>query len=141
MIQGKMDSPPLLSKSTLLDLEMLKTDTDGTIKETNELRAKAVKPPASSIEALLIEYSEVFQGIRCIRDKNTEKEIEVKQKLDSEATLVAQKPRPVPCHLQKPLKEWLRQVVKEEIFEKVSQGEPITWCLLLVVRQNPRTQR
>ena len=67
VIQGKMDSPPLLSKSTLIELGML--------KETNELRIKTVKPAANNIEALLEEYSEVFQGIGCFRDKNTGKKI------------------------------------------------------------------
>jgi len=46
--------------------------------------------------------------------------------MDPEAILVAQKPRPVPYHLQKPLKEWLEQAVKEKIFEKVPDGETIT---------------
>ena len=35
VIQGKMDSPPLLSKSTLLKLGMLQIDPEGTLKETN----------------------------------------------------------------------------------------------------------
>ena len=43
VIQVKMDSPPLLSKSTLLDLGMLKIDSEGTLKETNELRIKSAK--------------------------------------------------------------------------------------------------
>ena len=45
------------------------------------------------------------------------------------STFVAQKPRPVPYHLQKPLKEWLEQEVKENILilrksqmEKPSHG-------------------
>ena len=97
VIQGKMDSP-LLSKSTLLELGMLKIDPDGALRETSELRIKAVKPPASSTEALLSEYSDVFQGIGCFQDKNTGKEIEVKLEMDPEATPVAQKPRPVPYH-------------------------------------------
>ena len=36
-----------------------------------------------------------------------------------EAIPVAQKPRPVPYHLQRPLQQWLEQEVKEDIFEKV----------------------
>jgi len=51
---------------------------------------------------------------------------------------VAQKPRPVPYHLQKPLKDWLDQGVKEDIFEKVPDGEPITWCSPLVVQPKPK---
>ena len=51
---------------------------------------------------------------------------------------MAQKPRPVPYHLQKPLKDWLDQGVKEDIFEKVPDGEPITWCSPLVVQPKPK---
>ena len=53
VIQGKMDSPPLLSKRTLLELGMLKVDSEGTLKETNELRINTVKTLDVSIEAIL----------------------------------------------------------------------------------------
>ena len=101
-IEGKMDSPPLLSKNTLIGLGMIKIDRDGTPKETNEFRIKSVKPP-DDIEALLSEYNDNFQGIGCFQDKSTGKEIEVKLEMDPEAIPVAQKPRLVPYHLQKPL--------------------------------------
>ena len=64
MIQGKMDSPPLLSINTLLELGMLKIDLERKLKETNELRIKTVKTPEDSIEAALNNYSNIFQGIR-----------------------------------------------------------------------------
>ena len=134
VIQGKMDSPPLLSKSTLMELGMLKIDPEGTLKETNELRIKTLKTPDDSIETVLREYSDVFQGISCFREKNTGKKIEVKLEMETDAKPVAQKPRPVPYHLQKPLKDWLDQGVKEEIFEKVPEGEAICWCSPLVVQ-------
>ena len=138
VIQGKMDSPPLLSKSTLLELGMLKIDPEGTLKETNELRIKTVKTSDDSIEAALSEYSDVFQGIGCFREKSTGKKIEVKLEMEPDAEPVAQKPRPVPYHLQKPLKDWLDQGVNEEIFEKVPDGEAITWCSPLVVQPKPK---
>ena len=53
VIKGKMDSPPLLSKSTLLELVMLKIDPEGTLKEINELRIKTVKTSEDSINAVL----------------------------------------------------------------------------------------
>ena len=138
VIQGKMDSPPLLSKSTLIDLGMLKIDPEGTLKETNELRINTVKTLDVSIEAILSEYNDVFQGIGCFREKKTGKKIEVKLEMETDANPVAQKPRPVPYHLQKPLKAWLDQGVKEEIFEKVPDGEAITWCSPLVVQPKPK---
>ena len=50
---------------------------------------------------------------------------------------MAQKPRPVPYHLEKPLKDRLDQGVKE-IFKKVPDGEAITWCSQLVAQPNPK---
>ena len=73
VIQGKMDSLPLPSKSTLLELGMLKIDPEGTIKDW------------------------LPSG------KNTGKKIEVKLEMETDAKPVAQKPCPVPYHLQKPL--------------------------------------
>ena len=138
VIQGKMDSPPLLSKSTLLELGMLKIDPEGTLKETNELRINTVKTLDNSIETILSEYSDIFQGIGSFQEKNTGKKIEVKLEMETDAKPVAQKPRPVPYHLQKPLKDWLDQGVKQEIFKKVPDGEAITWCSPLVVQPKPK---
>ena len=138
VIQGKMNSSPPLSKSTLLELGMLKIDPEGRLKETNELRINTVKTLDVSIEAIRSEYSDVFQGIGCFREKNTGKKIKVKLEMETDANPVAQKPRPVPYHLQKPLKAWLDQGVKEEIFEKVPDGEAVTWCSPLVVQPKPK---
>ena len=58
--------------------------------------------------------------------------------MKTDATPVAQKPRRVPYYLQEPLRRWLDECVKEEIFEKVEPGEPVTWCSPLVVQPKPR---
>ena len=116
---------------------MLKIEPQGTLKETNDLRIHSVKA-AGDVEAILDEYKEVFEGIGCILDKNTGEEIEVKLEIEPEATPVAQKPRHVAYHLQEPLKKWLNQGVEEKIFEKVPDGEPITWCSPLVVQPKPK---
>ena len=55
-----------------------------------------------------------------------------------DATPTAQKPRPVPYYLQEPLRKWLDECVKEEIFERVEPGQPVTWCSPLVVQPKPR---
>ena len=58
VIEGKMDSPPLLCKNTLVELGMLRIEPRGTLKETNELRIKAMKQPeANDLEELLNEYN------------------------------------------------------------------------------------
>ena len=51
---------------------------------------------------------------------------------------VAQKPRPVPYYLQEPLRKCLDECIKEDIYEEVQPGEPITWCSPLVVLPKPR---
>ena len=58
--------------------------------------------------------------------------------MDPEAIPVDQKPCPVPYHLQKPLKEWPEQGVKENIFEKFPGGETITWCSPLDEQPKPK---
>ena len=55
----------------------------------------------------------------------------------SKAIPVAQRPRPVLYHLQKPLKEWLKQGVNETIFKNVPDGETITWYSPLVLQPKP----
>ena len=85
VIQEKMDSLTLLSKSTLLELGMLKIDPEGTLKETNEQRIKTVKTPDDSIETVLSEYSNIFQGIGSFQEKHTgNKKIEVKLEMDTD---------------------------------------------------------
>ena len=71
---------------------MLKIDPEGTLKDTNELRIKTVKKPDDSFETALSEYSDVFQGIGCFREKRTGKKIEVKLEMETDA-----KPLLTPC--------------------------------------------
>ena len=68
VIEGHMDSPPLLGKHTLEELGMLKIDPGGCLKASNELRIKSVGKPQADTEAILKEYSDVFQGIGIIKD-------------------------------------------------------------------------
>ena len=56
----------------------------------------------------------------------------------SGAVPVAQKPRPVSYYLQEPLRKWLDECIKEDIYEEVQPGEPFTWCSPLVVQSKPR---
>ena len=139
VVKGNIDSPPLICKKTLLDLGMLEIEPEGTLRETNELRIKTVKPQATDeLQRLLTEYNEVFEGIGCFKEKKTGEEIEVKPEIIPEAKPVAQKPRRVAYHLQKPLKECLEEGVEKKIFEKVPACEPITWCSPLVVQPKPK---
>ena len=119
-------------------MECRKIDPEATLKETKELRVETIKTPDGSIEAALSEYSDVFQGIGCFREKSTGKKIEVKLEMERDAEPVAQNPRLVPYHLKKPLKDWLDQGVTEEIFEKVPDGDAITRCSPLVVQPKPK---
>ena len=87
---------------------------------------------------ILQRHDEVFKGIGKIYDKKNGEEFLVKFSMKSEAAPIAQKPRPVPYYLKEPLKKWLDECIKEEIFEKVKPGEPVTWCSPLVVQPKPR---
>ena len=57
--------------------------------------------------------------------------------MKSEAAPIAQKPSPVAYYFQQPLKKWWKQYLEEEIFEEVPEGEPVIWCLPLVVQPKP----
>ena len=74
----------------------MKFGPEGTLKETDELKIKPVKTLDGSIETVLSEYSDVFKGIGCFREKNTAKKIEVKLEMETDAKPVAHKPRVSP---------------------------------------------
>ena len=145
VIQGHIYSPPLLSRETLMELGMLKIDPQGTLREENDLKIRAVKHEMkktatlqNNLERIISDHDAVFHGIGEIRDPKTGQPIEARLEMDPEAVPVAQKPRNVPYYLQQPLKEWLEEGVREGIFEKVPPNEAITWCSPLVVQPKPK---
>ena len=106
MIQRKIDSLPLVSKSTLLEL--------GTLKETNELRINCMK-------TILSDYSDIFQGISGFREKNTRRlKSSWKWKLKQNLWLRNQ----TLCCITSRNHS---QGVEDKIFKKVPDGEAITW--------------
>ena len=147
VIKGRINSPPLLGKGTLIELGMLQIKPDGTLKEPNELgiqreRVNSVVSqklqPSKEVSQLLDKFDVVFQGIGKIADKKCDKDFTVKFSMKPDAVPVAQKPRPIPYYLQEPLKKWLDQCLEEDIFERVEAGDPVTWCSPLVVQPKPR---
>ena len=81
VIKGKINSPPMLGRRTLIELGTLEIRPDGSLKGSNELRrtdSKAVKSTLNSkaksdIETILQQHEEVFNGIEKIFDtKNNE---------------------------------------------------------------------
>jgi hypothetical protein len=50
---------------------------------------------------------------------------------------VAEKPRPVAYHLQPALKQWLKEGVEADLFLKLPDNTPVTWCSPLVVQPKP----
>ena len=112
VIKGKMDSPPLICKDVLLELGMLKIEPEGKLREPNGLRIKTVKT-SDRVEKLLTEYGDIFKGIGCVKERDTGNNMEVKLEMNPTAKPVAQKPRNVPYHLQKPLKKVARRRHRE----------------------------
>ena len=91
-----------------------------------------------SIEEITSKFSSVFEGIGLIKDMKNDKELYVQFSMKESAAPVAQRPRPVPYYLQKPLRLWLDQCVEDGIFESVPTDEPITWCSPVVVQPKPK---
>ena len=147
VVRGRINSPPLISKDTLIKLGMIQLDPNGSLTEANDMRipedtlnVKAVAENTTApvqIEEITEKFSQVFKGIGMIKDIKKGKEIFDKFSMKPEAVPVAQKPRPVAYYLQKPLREWLDLCIKEGIFEEVPQGEPVTWCSPLVGQPKP----
>lgn len=91
-----------------------------------------------STRKIVLKYKDRFTGIGKIKDYKNDREIFAKFNMKPNATPVAQKPRPVPYNLQKPLKHWLDDMVAEDVFEWVPTGEAIQWCSNLHVEPKPK---
>ena len=66
------------------------------------------------------------------------KNLYVQFSIKQNAAPIAQRPRPVPYYLQKPLKVWLEQCLENGIFEPVPADKPITWCSPIVMQPKPK---
>jgi len=128
VVRGIINSPPLISNSTLQELGMLQIREHGSFAETNDPRiqeeprgiksVKQDKDLKTEIKEITDNYSDVFKAIGKIRDIKNGKEFYAKFSMRSEAVPVAQRPSPVAYYLQEPLKKWLGQCVDEEISKR-----------------------
>ena len=142
VVFGRIKSPPLIGKETLLGLGMLKIQPNGSLADPNSLGTSSEGCVANTVkdtgmqemEDLVAKYSHLFEGIGKMEDKKRGKEILGHFHMKANAIPVAQKPRSVPYYLQEPLKKWLDQGLAEDIFEKVPDDEPVTWCSPVVVQ-------
>ena len=101
VVFGRIQSPPLISKETLMDLGMLEIRPDGDFAEPNGLGstcANAAKEleGVQEIKDLVTKYGHLFNGIGKIEDKKSDREILGRFHLKPEAAPVAQKARQVP---------------------------------------------
>ena len=135
VIKEETALPPLLGRETLTKLGMLQIDPEGKLGSEMVNKENNVKVIAKDYHytQLKVKYKEVFEGIGMIRDKRDGREMYATFTIKEGANPVAQKPRALPFYLRKPLKEWLDKCVDSGIYEKVPDGEPITWCSPLVL--------
>lgn len=119
---------------------MLGIDPEGTLAEKNSLRIRK-KPGAQTktvttqidqrskltIDEIISNHNERFEGIGKIRDNKRDKELYVQFSMKPDTVPVTQKPRPVAYYLQEPVGKWPDQGLKEDIFEEVPPGEPIIY--------------
>ena len=117
---------------TLIDLGMLQIKEGGSLGNQNgmciagavsKIRAVTTKMTLQAIEEITSKFSNVFEGIRLIKDMKNDKELYVQFSMKQGAAPVAQRPRPVLYYLQKPLGLWLDQCVEDGIFESVPTDE------------------
>ena len=140
IIKGKINSLPLLGRTTLEELGMVKIDETGRLKEPNKpsstCNIRKLQETQSSVDELLKPYQDLFHGIG--RATRNGEEIQLHLPMDEEAEPVAQKPRRVAYHLMEPLQKRLQEFVEQDIMEKVPDQEPITWCSPMVVQPKPK---
>ena len=127
---------------------MLQIKEDGSFTTANDLRIPdgisnihAVEKPCKSnqtIETIIKQFSNIFEGIGQIREVRNDKDLYVHFSIKQNAASIAQRPRPVPYYLRKPLKVWLEQCVENGIFEPVPADKPFTWCSPIVVQPKPK---
>ena len=136
IIQGKMDSLPLLGCQTLEELGMVKFYATGGLKQPNRETTKNVHKLETGSDEVVHRHKKLFEGIgKAQRDGQ---DIEIHLPLKENAIPITQKPRRVPYHLMYPLKKRISEFVENDIMEEVPTHESITWCSPLVVQPKPK---
>ncbi len=138
IVEGKINSLPLIGRATLEELGMVKIDESGRLKEPNKpiQNIRKLQQTTPSVEEILEPYQDLFHGIG--RATRNGEEIQLHLPMKEDAEPVAQKPRRVAYHLMDPLKKRLQEFVEQGIMEKVPDQEPITWCSPIVVQPKPK---
>ena len=76
VLQGRMNSPPLLSKETLMEHGMMQNRPDGSLASPNKLRIKTIRCENKEIQRIFEKYEKkVFQGIGFIKDLKKQQRI------------------------------------------------------------------
>ena len=139
VIQGKIESLPLLGRQTLEDLGMIKFDAKGRLKQPNHDETQTINKVQTGnrhLDRILHQQKGRFEGIG--KAKRDGEDINIHLPLKDDAQPIAQKPRRVPYHLMEPLKKRMEEFVDKDIMEKVPKHESITWCSPLVVQPKPK---
>lgn len=139
IIQGTIDSLPLLGRQTLEEPGMIQFDATGGLKEPNrdELqKIHKIHTGNEDLNKILLQHEERFGGIGKARRDG--QDIQIHLPLKEDAKPIAQKPRRVPYHLMEPLRHRMDEFVKKDIMEKVPEHDSITWCSPLVVQPKPK---
>ena len=105
VIKGRINSPPLIGKNTLIKLGMLQIREDGLFAKENSMRIAEPGPEikvitgnkivSHRIKEITDRYKQVFNCIWKIRDIKNNKNLYTKFTMKPEAVLIAQKPRPI----------------------------------------------
>ncbi|KAL9987542.1 hypothetical protein ACROYT_G001867 [Oculina patagonica] len=139
VIQGKIDSLPLLGRQTLEELGMIKFDANVGLKEPNRDETQTINKVQTgneNLDQILLKFKDRFEGIG--KAKRDGEDIAIHLPLKEDAQPIAQKPRRVPYHLMEPLKKRMEEFVDRDIMEKVPEHASITWCSPLVVQPKPK---
>ena len=145
VVFGRIQSPPLISKETLMDLGMLEIRPDGDLADLNGLGwtcANAVKEleGVQEIKDLVTKYGHLFNGIGKIEDKKSDREILGRFHMKPEAAPVAQNASQLPYYLQELFRKWLDQGIKKISSRKCLMINQLLGALLLQYSPNQSLQ-
>ena len=121
IVQGRINSLPLLGRTTLEELGMVKIDETGRFKEPNKpisiCNVRKLQETQPGIDELLRPYQDLFHGIG--RATRNGEEIHLRLPMNENAEPVAQKPRRIAYPLMESLQKRLQKFVEKISWKKL----------------------
>ena len=132
IIEGKIDSPPLIGRPTLEELGMILIDETGGLREPNK-EVKSIKKTETSgntkLDIILDRFKDRFKGIGKAMRAGIEIQISLTMEENAKTSAISAN------------RTSQEEFEENDIIEKVPEHEAITWCSPLVVQPKPKNPK